>query len=232
MDIEVCTSSIEDVLRAEKAGATRIELCMAMEVLGVTPTIANYKKAKEISDLPILAYIRPRAGGFVYTDLEFEIMMLEARDFYKHGARDFVFGILTEDNKIDKERCKKLINFLGEDCTFGFHKAFDYVEDKAKGVEDLIELGFSRILTSGGPGSTLDNLDTLKSLMDRYGDQIEIMPGGGITAENVERVLEELPVKSIHLSAKMLETDTLDYTRTDVEHLRTVVDIVNSTINK
>ena len=227
MEIEVCVSSIEDVVTAEKAGATRIELCTAMEVLGVTPTISNYIKAKEISNLPILAYIRPRAGGFVYSDLEFEIMKMDARLFNEHGSRQFVIGILTEAHQIDQTRTRELMDVVGQDCKFVIHKAFDYVRDFDEAAQACIAVGFHRILTAGGPKGTLDQLDVLKHLISTYGDAIEIMPGGGIVASNIEEVLDTLPLTSVHLSAKMMKEDTFDYVITDFEHLQQVVTIVN-----
>lgn len=221
MELEVCVSSIEDVIVAEKAGATRIELCTAMEVIGITPTLSNYILAKKLTHLPILAFIRPRAGGFNYTDLEFEVMQEDARNFHDAGARDFVFGILTPDRKIDVKRCKLMMDQL-PNSRFIFHKAFDYVDDFDSSMEALIHLGFSRVLTSGGPKDTLSNLEVLKYLIDKYRDKIEIMPGGGITLENLDQVLDALDVKSVHLSCKRWKKDTIDYIETDYEHLKQV----------
>src|SRR5690554_1835451 len=99
MEIEVCVSSIEDVITVQKAGATRIELCTAMEVIGITPTLSNYLLAKKVVDIPVLAFIRPRAGGFNYSDLEFEVMKRDMKAYYDAGARSFVFGILTEKDR-------------------------------------------------------------------------------------------------------------------------------------
>lgn len=228
MEIEVCLSSIEDVKRAEEAGATRLELTTAMEVLGVTPSISNYIIAKEMTDLPILAYIRPRAGGFVYSDLEYDVIVRDAMNFYQHGARDFVIGMLTEDKTVDSLRIADLMSRLGSDCNFTFHKAFDYVRDFDEAANTLIDLGFTRILTSGGPSSTLDNLDILKHLIETYSDRIEVMPGGGINVDNVQEVLDALNITSIHLSAKMEIEDDMNYIATDVEHLKQVVSIINA----
>jgi copper homeostasis protein len=228
MEIEVCLSSIEDVKRAEKAGATRLELTTAMEVLGVTPSISNYIIAREITDLPILAYLRPRAGGFVYSDLEYDVIVRDAMNFYQHGARDFVVGMLTDEHKIDSVRLKDLRQRLGSECSFAFHKAFDYVVDFDEAALELIDLGFTRILTSGGPASTLDNLEVMKHLIKTYGDRIEIMPGGGINVDNVSELLEALDLKSIHLSAKMEIEDDMNYIATDIDHLKRVVSIINA----
>lgn len=226
MEIEVCVSSIEDVVRAERAGATRIELCTAMEVIGVTPTLSYFKLAKEISNIPILAFIRPRAGGFVYSDLEFEIMKRDVKEFYKAGARTFVFGILTENHKIDINRCRELMKIVGNDSKFVFHKAFDYVDNLNISMNQLIELGFQRVLTSGGIGSTEDNLEVLNDLITQYGKQIEIMPGGGITKDNIQKVIDALDVDSIHLSAKATQEDVIDFVVTDEKHLERVVKII------
>src|SRR5690554_572762 len=226
MEIEVCVSSIEDVITVQKAGATRIELCTAMEVIGITPTLSNYLLAKEVVDIPVLAFIRPRAGGFNYSDLEFEVMKRDMKSYYDAGARSFVFGILTDNHEIDVKRCRVLID-LCPNSEFIFHKAFDYVNDFDRSIQDLIELGFVRVLTSGGVGSVMDHHDTLKYLIETYGKQIEVMPGGGITVDNVETVIESLPLKSIHLSAKKWKEDTINYIATSYEELSQVVKIVN-----
>lgn len=231
MEIEVCVSSIEDVLIAKRAGATRIELCTAMEVIGVTPTLSYFKLAKSITDLPILAFIRPRAGGFVYSDLEFEIMKQDIKAFYQAGARSFVFGILTDKNEIDVKKCQEMIDLVDKDCEFIFHKAFDYVNDFDKSTKQLIDLGFTRILTSGGIGSTEAHLDVLKDLINKYSHKIEIMPGGGITQDNIAHIIDTLDLKSVHLSAKTIKEDVIDYIITDEKHLKNVVDIIRMSAN-
>lgn len=226
MEIEVCVSSVEDIITVQKAGATRIELCTAMEVIGITPTLSNYLVAKEIVDIPILAFIRPRSGGFNYSTLEFEVMKRDIKAYHDAGARSFVFGILTDNHEIDVKRCRILMD-LCPNSEFIFHKAFDYVNDFDRSIQDLIELGFVRVLTSGGVGSVMDHLDTLKYLIETYGKQIEVMPGGGITVDNIETVLESLPLKSIHLSAKKWQEDSINYIATNYEELSQVVKIVN-----
>lgn len=225
MIIEVCVSSIDDVKHAVDHGATRIELCTAMEVLGVTPSISNFDFAKEITDVEILAYIRPRPGDFVYTDTEFEVMKRDIVQFYNHGARAFVFGILNSDNTIDLKRTQELMQCIPSDVEFIIHKAFDFVPNFDQAINDLIKLKFRRILTSGGIGGSLDNIQTLKYLSDKYGNDIEIMPGGGVTSETVEEIIRVLNPQSIHLSAKKTVDSNLSYIKTDTEELRKVVDI-------
>lgn len=223
MLVEVCVSSIEDVFTVLNAKADRIELCSVMEVIGVTPSLGTFLYTKEHIDLPIIVMIRPRAGGYAYSDHEFETMLLDVKIFKDNGAQGFVFGILNEDNKVDKQRCKKLVDLIGEDKEIVFHKAFDHIEDKAGATQTLIELGFTRILTAGGLGSTLDNIEEIKSLIDKYGDQIEIMPGGGITKDNILKLKAELDISQVHLSAKYNKFDQVDYIATDIDHLKSFV---------
>lgn len=227
MLVEVCVSSIEDVFTVKKAKADRVELCSVMEVIGVTPSLGAFLYTKEHIDLPIVVMIRPRAGGFNYNNHEFETMLLDIKLFKEYGATSFVFGILDDNNDIDKERCQKMVEAIGAGHEIVFHKAFDYVPDKDAAMQTLIDLGFTRVLTSGGLGSTLDNLDELKHLIDKYQDQIQIMPGGGIDKNNVSKILETLNLDQIHLSAKELKHDLFDYVATDENHLREFVALVN-----
>lgn len=219
MLVEVCVSSIEDVFTVKKANADRIELCSVMEVIGVTPSLGMFMYATENVDLPIVVMIRPRAGGFNYNDHEFETMKNDIRIFKEYGAKAFVFGILDNSNNIDIERCKELIDLIGNDKEIVFHKAFDYIDNKDSGVKVLIELGFTRVLTSGGIGSSLENVEQLKFLMDKYGSQIEIMPGGGINSTNISKLKERLNLTQVHLSAKYERFDLFDYIATDLNYL-------------
>lgn len=219
MLVEVCVSSIEDVFTVKKAKADRVELCSVMEVIGVTPSLGSFLYAKENIDLPIVVMIRPRAGGYNYSDHEFETMKKDIEIFKKFKASAFVFGILTENDEIDINRCQELINLIGKDKEVVFHKAFDHVSDKKAGIKTLIKLGFTRVLTAGGLGGSLDNIEELKELIKNYGDKIEIMPGGGITVDNVETLLEHLDLDQIHLSAKYHKFDQVDYIATDFDHL-------------
>lgn len=219
MLVEICVSSIEDVKTVDASLAHRIELCSTMEVIGVTPSIGMYQLAREITDKPLVIMLRPRAGFYNYTDLEFEVMQRDLKNFYKLGAREFVFGICDENGEIDVERCDMLMRSVPNDCKFTYHKAFDYVNDKQVGIKQLIDLGFDRVLTSGGLGSTDEYLDDLKNLIDEYEDEIEIIVGGGIKHDNIEEIHRSLKHDTYHLSAKGLNGNQMRHIETDKEHL-------------
>lgn len=219
MLVEVGTSSIEDVFVVEKSGADQIELCSVREVIGVTPSMGMFNYAKTNVNLPIMIMIRPRPGGFHYTEHEFETMMMDVQLFNENGADGFVFGILTDENEIDVKRCKKIVDKIRPGKDIVFHKAFDYVPDKEKAIESLIELGFTRVMTSGGEGPTMDYISVLKNLVDKYGDQIQIMPGGGVNDDNIDLIKKELNIEIVHLSAEHSKFDLMKYLATDPEYL-------------
>lgn len=226
MLVEVCVSSIEDVFTVKQSHADRVELCAVMEVIGVTPSLGSFLYAKKHIDLPIVVMIRPRAGGFNYTDHEFETMLIDIEQFKKHGATRFVFGILNDANEVDYDRCKKIVEAIGPNNEIVFHKAFDYIHDKDEAVVTLIELGVTRILTAGGSGSTMDNIDELRLLMNKYKNKIEFLPGGGINKDNIMTLKNELDMDQVHLSAKHMKNDIFDYIATDEQHLKSFVELV------
>lgn len=224
MLVEICVSSIEDVKTVDASKADRIELCSTMEVIGVTPSLGMYLLAKEITDKPLVVMLRPRAGFYNYSDLEFEVMKRDLKMFYDYGAREFVFGICDENGEIDVERCDMLMRSVPNDCKFTYHKAFDYVNDKQVGIKQLIDLGFDRVLTSGGLGSTNEYLDDLKNLIDEYKDEIEIIVGGGVRHDNIEVIHSKLNHDVYHLSAKHLAGNQMQHIETDEKHLSMFMD--------
>lgn len=229
MLVEVCVSSIEDVEVVDKSKANRIELCSTMEVIGVTPSIGMYKQAKKITNKPMVVMIRPRAGFYNYSELEFDVMKNDLKAFYKEGARDFVFGISKETGEIDKKRCLELMSTVPKDCSFTYHKAFDYVPDKESGIKTLIELGFDRVLTSGGLGSTENHLDELEKLICNHSNEIEIIVGGGLHYSNIEKIHSRLNHQVYHLSAKKYYGKNMKYVGTDLFKLNKFINVLQRT---
>ena len=148
MIIEVCAESYEYAIKAEKAGADRIELCKDLHLDGVTPDYESAKRTIDTLNIPMFILIRPRQGDFNYSEKEFELMKADIIIFKEMGFKGIVSGILNDNKNIDIERTKELVN-LSRPLEFTFHRAFDVVSDPLKEIENLIEFGVDRVLTSG-----------------------------------------------------------------------------------
>ena len=180
MIIEVCAESYEYAVKAEKAGADRIELCKDLHLDGLTPTYETAKKIISKLKIPVFILIRPREGDFIYSNEEYELMKTDIVKFKEMGCKGIVSGVLNEDNTIDIKRTKDLVE-LSRPLEFTFHRAFDVVSDPFKEIENLIELGIERVLTSGQKDKAIDGLDLLKKLNNISINRIIIMPGSGIS---------------------------------------------------
>ena len=148
MIIEVCAESYEYALKAEKAGADRIELCKDLHLDGLTPDYESAKRTIDKLNIPVFILIRPRQGDFIYSDEEFELMKDDIIKFKEIGCKGIVSGVLNDDNSIDIERTKDLIE-LSRPLEFTFHRAFDVVNNPLIEIENLIEMRVDRVLTSG-----------------------------------------------------------------------------------
>lgn len=207
--IEVCAGSYEDCLAAEKGGAKRVELNSALAVGGLTPTISTLKKVKRDTDLNVICMVRPRAGGFCYTKPETEIMFDEARDLLENGADGIVFGFLNEDGTINTELTGKMIDLIHEynGSEAVFHRAIDVTPDLLESVKILMDLKADRILTSGGQAKAIDGLDMIAKMQELAGDEIEILPGSGVNADNASEILNKTGTFQLHSSCKDYRTD-------------------------
>jgi len=185
MIIEVCAESYEYALKAEKAGADRIELCKDLYLDGLTP---NYESAKRTIDklkIPVFILIRPREGDFIYSDEEFELMKSDIAKFKEIGCKGIVSGILNDDNSIKIERTKELVE-LSKPLEFTFHRAFDLVKNPIEEMENLIKIGVNRVLTSGQKDKALDGLILLEQLNNISNNRIIVMPGSGVSNNNLK----------------------------------------------
>ena len=186
MIIEVCAESYEYALKAEKAGANRIELCKDLHLDGLTPDYESAKRTIDSLNIPVFILIRPREGDFIYSNEEFELMKRDIIKFKKMGCKGIVSGILNDDNSIDVKRTKDLIE-LSRPLEFTFHRAFDIVSDPLKEIENLIRMGVDRILTSGQKNKAIEGLYLLEKLNNISKKRIVIMPGSGISNTNFKK---------------------------------------------
>lgn len=196
--IEICLESVESVIAAEKGGADRVELCSDLFEGGLTPTIGTVKTALKKSNIKINVMIRPRGGDFCYSDEEFEVMLEDVRALKDTGINGIVFGILTPEGDVDIVRSKELIE-LARPLPVTFHRAFDMTRNPYKSLEDLINLGVDRVLTSGQEATVPEGADLLEELVKIAGDRIIVMPGCGITERNFPKLQEKIKAKEYHI---------------------------------
>lgn len=196
--IEICLESVESVIAAEKGGADRVELCSDLFEGGLTPTIGTVKTALRKSNIKINAMIRPRGGDFCYSDEEFEVMKEDIKAFKETGINGIVFGILTPEGDVDVKRSKEIIE-LARPLAVTFHRAFDMTRDPYKSLEELIELGVDRVLTSGQEATVPEGADLLEELVQIAGDRIIVMPGCGITERNFPKLRDKIKAKEYHI---------------------------------
>jgi copper homeostasis protein len=200
MTIEIVVYNLESALMAKQGGADRIELCDNPGEGGTTPSLGMIQRVREKANLDLFVMIRPRGGDFLYSQDEFEIMKTDIMAAKRVGAEGVVFGILTADGRIDTARCVELIQ-LSRPMQVTCHRAFDMTKDLAQALEDCIGCGFDRILTSGGKLRAMEGVDTIATLNHQAQKRIQIMPGSGVSEENVADLVSRTGVTEIHLSA-------------------------------
>ena len=204
--LEVCCGSVEDVLQAEKGGADRVELNSCLFHGGLTPSVGELIVAKRLSKLPVMTMIRPRQGGFCYTDAEYSTALADAEALLENGADGLVFGFLNADGTLDVDRTRELVRMAG-DKTKVFHRAIDVAEDWRKMLGQLIELGVDRVLTSGLAPDVYYGVDVIREMVDFAQGAIQILPGAGVNLKNVDAIIERTGCDQIHVAKFRQYTD-------------------------
>lgn len=200
---EFCAENFTDIKKAIRAGADRIELCDNLAVGGTTPSYGVIRYAIEFckdKSVSIMTMIRPRGGDFVYTSDEIEIMKQDIKMAKEIKTDGVVFGCLTSQKRIDRENMKELLT-LSTGCEVTFHMAFDQIPVKyqLEELDWLIEQKVTRVLTHGGLSGTLqDNSEIINKLIEHAAGRIEILPGGGVTYQNVSQLAHIIPASQFH----------------------------------
>lgn len=202
MKLEICANSYQSAKNAQKAGAHRIELCSELAIGGITPNYGLLKQVSENLSIETFVLIRPRSGNFVYSDAEFEIMKSNIKLCKEFGFSGIVSGILNANNTIDLKRTKELVE-LSKPLDFTYHRAFDWVSNLEKSLEQLIDLGVTRVLTSGQNVSAEKGLEILKILKEQSKNRITILPGGGVSIDNA-KLFKDAGFNEIHASLTKL----------------------------
>lgn len=201
--LEICVESVDRAVAAQRGGAHRIELCADLSSGGITPSAGMMQVARRDLHIPIHILIRPRAGDFFYTDREFEIMESDIAVAKQLGMDGIVLGLLDGKRHVDVERTTRLVK-MAHPLPVTFHRAFDLCQDLPAALEDVIRTGAARILTSGGGGRASEGLDHLAKLVTAAAGRIVVMPGGGISLDDVSFVLRRTAAREIHTSLRLL----------------------------
>ncbi|MGB1655946.1 MAG: copper homeostasis protein CutC [Longimicrobiales bacterium] len=213
--LEVCCASADFALAAAEAGADRVELCDNLIEGGTTPSVGAVAVAAARSGVPVMAMVRPRGGDFLYSGLEFDVMLRDIDVLGSAGVSGLVFGVLDAGGRIDRVRTRRLIE-AARPLPVTFHRAFDLSRDLEESLDTLAELGADRILTSVGQASVLDGLDRLAALIERAAGSVVVMPGGGIRPDNIEAVAKVPGVTEIHVGATRRRGSGMTYRREGV----------------
>jgi len=215
MIFEICVDSIAGVRAAKAAGAHRVELCADLLEGGITPSLGMIRQARKVVGIGLNVMIRPRGGDFLFDDAEFETMRSDIETAKAEGADGVVIGLLTAAGEVDIGRTRELVA-LARPLSVTFHRAFDMTPDSFRALEALIELGADRVLTSGQEASVLEGLPLIVELMNRAGSRIVVMPGGGITERNVDRVVAAAKPGEIHFAAREAAPSAMRFRRLHV----------------
>ncbi len=195
--LEIACNNYTSCENAFRGGANRIELFSDLHEGGCTPSFGMIQMVKKNISLPLYVMIRPRGGNFNYSENEIEIMLSDIELCKSLNVDGIVFGLLNSDGTVDIQNCRRLLQAWDHQPAT-FHRAIDRSEDIFKAAETIIGMGFERILTSGGRINVTEGLPVIQELQQGYGKNIEIMPGGGVTIENLNHIINESKVQSIH----------------------------------
>lgn len=205
--LEACCGSAADAIAAWRGGASRIELNSDLFHGGLTPTVGSLRVVKRAEPkAKVVCMVRPREGGFFYTETEYQVMLEDAGYLLENGADGIVFGFLHEDGTVDVERCREMLAVIGDKQSV-FHRAIDVVPDVMRALDELIELGVTRVLTSGQRPSVPEGIPTLQAMLRHAAGRIEILPGCGITPDNAAWCCEQLGVPVVHAALHRVAYD-------------------------
>lgn len=199
--LEICAADMHSVHAAAEGGANRVELCSGLAEGGMTPSAGFVAAALKVPGIRVHVLIRPRPGDFLYNEDEAEAMVEDIKLMRKLGAHGVVIGALTPDGDVDVELCSKLMAEAGE-MSVTFHRAFDLVRSPEEALEQIIELGCDRILTSGCAASALQGAEMLSVLQAQAGNRLTILAGGGVSPDNASALMLKGGVHELHASAR------------------------------
>ena len=204
--LEISVESVEAAMAAERGGAQRIELCRNAREGGTTPNPELLREVRERVRLPIFSMVRPRGGNFFYTDSEFEAMRRGIETAKEYGMDGVVLGLLRADGFVDIKRTRELVE-RARPLPVTFHRAFDECTDLRRGLEDVMEAGAARLLTSGGKRTAPEALEVLGELVRIAGERLIVMPGSGLHAGNIREAVRRSGAREFHAGLSSVVTE-------------------------
>lgn len=199
---EICTNSVESCIAAQEGGANRVELCAGIPEGGTTPSYGEIATAREVlTRTKLHVIIRPRGGDFLYSPIEIKTMLKDIEIARRLGADGVVFGCLTADGEVDVDVMKRLMD-ASHGLSVTFHRAFDVCRDPRKALEQIVELGCNRILTSGQQANAEAGIPLLKELQQQAAGRIILLAGCGVNENNIHHIAEETGIREFHFSAR------------------------------
>lgn len=212
INLEVCANTLTSALAAQQGGAVRVELCDNLGEGGTTPSHGQIQIARKMLGIKLYVLIRPREGDFLYSQNEFEIMKADLQHCIDTGCDGVVIGILNADGSIDTQRSAELVNMAASrGLGVTFHRAFDMCNDMNKALEEIIEMGCERILTSGGKSTAIEGANVIAHLVERAAGRIIIMPGSGVSESTVADIVRYTKASEIHSSARSAIKSKMQY---------------------
>lgn len=213
--LETAVESVDGAMIAQQNGADRLELCSALELGGLTPSVGLMQAIKKHISIPVFALIRPRSGDFLYSESEFETIVDDVLEAKKQGLEGVVVGFLNSDGTIDVDKTKTVCQ-LAHPMVVTFHRAFDVCSDPTEALEQIIEAGCQRILTSGQQQVAIEGSSLIRDLAEKAQGRIILMAGSGVRANNVKEILEKTGVMEVHTSAKTDKGSNMRYRKQGV----------------
>ena len=213
--LEICAGSLNSALAACKGGADRLELCDNLYEGGTTPSYGYLKLARERIPITLNVLIRPRGGDFCYNTVEFEMMKEDILFCKELGMDGVVIGLLLPDGKVDEKRTAELLE-LARPMSVTFHRAFDMTPDPVEALNTLKKVGVDRILTSGQKVTVIEGRELIRELIDRAGDDLIVLPGGGLNIENIEEFAKFARAKEYHSTCRSTVKSEMVYRNHEV----------------
>lgn len=216
--IEIATTDFPTTKNAVEGGADRIELCAALHEGGTTPSAGLIRLCRESFQADIFPIIRPRGGDFLYTDEEFNVMITDIRLARSLGCNGIVTGALSADGTIQFDQIRQMVD-LAYPMEVNFHRAFDRCRDPFEALEQIIDAGCQRILTSGQQPTALEGKELIASLVEKADGRITIMPGSGVRKENIREIAEQTGTREFHSSLRTSKASAMKFLHPSFESL-------------
>lgn len=210
--VEVCVDSVQSAIIAQKGGASRVELCANLFEGGVTPAQSLIESCRSAINIDLNVIIRPRGGDFLYDDLDFEMMKRDVELCADLRCDGVVFGILSADGNVDMVRNGHLLDLTKlKGLSATFHRAFDRTPDIYRALEDVIDLRFDRVLTSGGCATAYEGRSVIRNLVNLAKERVIVMPGSGININNISELIRFTRAKEVHGTFRHSRRGSMEY---------------------